>query len=89
MLLLDEDKAVHAIPHAFNGQGTCVRATGLASLDQAVGLKTDTGKARLAEMEAMLRRLARLARMWINGGSRLRRRTPPISRAKNSKKHRR
>jgi hypothetical protein len=55
MLLLDEDRAVGAIAAMLSTDKERVARMhrGLRGLIEAVGLKTDTGKARLAEIEAM------------------------------------
>lgn len=55
MLLLDEDRAVDAIPAMLSTdkEGVARSRRDLRALIEAVGLKTDTGKARLAEIEAI------------------------------------
>ena len=55
MLLLDEDRAVDAIPAMLSTDSEHVAQArrDLRGLIEAVGLKTDAGKARLAEIEAM------------------------------------
>lgn len=55
MLLLDEDRAVDAIPAMLSTDRERVARMrrDFRGLIEAVGLKTDLGKARLAEIEAM------------------------------------
>jgi hypothetical protein len=55
MLLLDEQRAVGAIPAMLSTDRERVArmGRGLRGLIEAVGLRTETAKARLAEIEAM------------------------------------
>lgn len=91
MLLLDEDRAVEAIPAMLARDGKRAAGAGreLRRLIEAVALKSETGRARFARIEAMFAAIgeapaSKIGRLGEAVSAKLH--TGPSRRARNSKK---